>query len=57
MLPLSTMQLDYYEIDHSAMAHQQQKFLEEWEKSTPTFKFAQYCEEFPWAVECKIYED
>jgi len=51
------MQTDYYEIDHSAMAHQQQKFLEEWEKNNPTRKFASYCEEFPWAVECKIYED
>jgi len=51
---------EYYEIDHGALAHQQQKFLEEWEKNrkpTPTEVFAKYCEEFPWAVECKIYED
>ena len=49
------MNTDYYEIDHCAMAHQQQEFLEEWDKN-PTVRFARYCEEFPWAVECKMYE-
>ena len=48
------MNTEYYEIDHCAMAHQQQEFLKEWD--SPTARFARYCEEFPWAVECKMYE-
>jgi len=51
----TTMDFDYQEIDHCAMAHQQQKWFEERELN-PTVRFAKYCEEFPWAVECKIYE-
>jgi len=50
------MTTEYHEIDPSGMATQQQKFLEEWEAKNPTKAFARYCEEFPWAVECKIYD-
>ena len=48
---------DYQEIDPSAMATQQAKFFEELEAKSPTTKFRIYCEENPWASECKIYED
>ena len=49
------MDFDYHEIDPSGMATQQRKWLEEQEKN-PTVLFAKYCEEFPWAPECKIYD-
>lgn len=26
-------------------------------KPNPTEEFKKYCEEFPWALECRIYED
>lgn len=52
---ITAMETDYFEIDPSGMASQQLKWLDEWEKN-PTIQFARYCEEFPWAVECKMYE-
>ncbi len=48
---------DYQEIDPSAMATQQSKFLEELEQNSWKVKFERFCEENPWDVECKIYED
>ena len=50
------MLTDYQEIDACGMASQQQKFLDEWETKNPTKAFARYCEEFPWAPECKVYD-
>ena len=56
MLHLTTMLSDYQEIDPSAMASQTQKFFEELDAKNPTKQFAAYCEEYPWAPECKIYD-
>ncbi len=56
MLPLSNMLSDYQEIDPSAMASQQSKFFEERDEKNPTLRFAAYCEEFPWALECKVFD-
>jgi len=50
------MNTEYFEHDPSGMATQQRKFLEEWEAKNPTKAFARYCEQFPWAPECKIYD-
>lgn len=49
---------DYHEIDPSPLATQAIRWLAETEKAEkPAAKFRAYCEEFPWAVECKLYED
>lgn len=49
---------DYHEIDPSPMATQAIRMFAEMEaKDTPTKRFRAYCEENPWAVECKIFED
>lgn len=56
MLAFAPMETEYFEIDHSAMAHETEKFFAEMEANSPTTKFAQYCEEFPWAPECKMYD-
>ena len=56
MLAFAPMETEYFEIDHSAMAHETEKFFAEREANSPTTKFAQYCEEFPWAPECKMYD-
>ena len=56
MLAITLMNNDYFEIDHCAMAHEQQKFFAELEANSPTQKFTEYCDEFPWAAECKIYD-
>lgn len=47
---------EYQEIDPSPMATQQRKWFEERERVNPTVAFAKYCEEQPWAPECKIYD-
>ena len=48
---------DYHEIDPSPLATQARKmFEEEALEKNPTRRFAIYCEENPWAPECKIYE-
>ena len=48
---------DYHEIDPSPMATQALRmFEEEADAVNPTKRFAQFCEENPWAPECKIYE-
>lgn len=46
---------EYQEIDPSPMATQQVKFFEERAQSPATF-FERFCEEMPWAPECKMYE-
>lgn len=56
MLATTPMETEYFEIDHSAMAHETEKFFAEREANLPATKFAQYCEEFPWAPECKLYD-
>ncbi len=56
MLHLTTMLSDYQEIDPSAMASQTQKFFEELDAKNPTLRFAAYCEEYPWALECKVFD-
>lgn len=56
MLTITPMDTEYFEIDHSAMAHEQEKFFAEREAASPARKFAEYCEEFPWAPECKLYD-
>jgi hypothetical protein len=48
---------DYQEIDSSPMATQQEQFFEDKEAKSPTTSFRNYCEQNPWALECKIYED
>ena len=47
---------DYYETDSSPLASQTEKFFQEMEAVNPTVQFARYCDEFPWAIECKIYD-
>ena len=49
---------DYHEIDPSPMATQALKMFAEIEaRDTPTKRFRAFCEENPWAPECKLYED
>jgi len=47
---------DYQEIDPSPMASQTQEFFEELDAKNPTLQFAAYCKEFPWALECKVFD-
>lgn len=48
---------DYYETDSSPLASATEKFFQEQQEAVnPTVRFAKYCEEFPWAPECKIYD-
>ena len=50
------MNTDYHEIDPSAMATQQAKFLEEREQSSWRARYERFCEENPWDPECRIYD-
>ena len=47
---------DYQEIDPSAMATQQAKFLKEREASSWRANYERFCEENPWDLECKIFD-
>lgn len=47
---------DYHETDSSPLATQTKRFFEEKDSVNPTIRFAKYCDEFPWALECKIYD-
>ena len=47
---------DYQEIDPSAMATQQAKFLKEREANSWRAKYERFCEENPWDPECKIFD-
>ena len=50
------MNSDYHEIDHCAMAHEQQKWFEEREANSWRAKYERFCEENPWDPECKIFD-
>ena len=51
------MNNDYIEIDPSPLATQALQLVAELEAAeSPTVKFAKFCEETPWAPECKVYE-
>ena len=50
------MNIDYHEIDPSAMATQQQEFFEELEKPNWRARYEQFCEENPWDLECKMFD-
>ena len=57
MISFTTMNQDYHEIDPSPLATSTLKWFQEQEdKVNPTRRFAQYCEENPWAPECKTYD-
>jgi len=57
MLSSSAMlSTDYHEIDPSPLATSTLKWFAERERVNPTVAFAKYCEENPWAVECKVYD-
>ena len=56
MLKGNQMNSDYHEIDPSAMATQQQQFLEEREKNSWRAKYVRFCEETPWDPECKMFD-
>ena len=50
------MNNDYQEIDPSPLATSTLKWFAERERTNPTVQFAKYCEENPWAAECKVYD-
>lgn len=56
MLSSITMNNDYHEIDPSPLATSVLKWFAERERTNPTVQFAKYCEENPWAVECRVYD-